>query len=161
MDLDLLATAVWECVPATPGAPDPFTAPAGRTGPVLSATVPGTAAQAWRDAGHDPATREFDADDWWFRTRFAAPTTAVGQAPLRLELAGLATMAEVRLNGRAVAAGTNMFLPVSIEVTELEPTNELVLRFSALDEIPTPVDHGRRGRWRGCDGPSCAGSGRH
>src|ERR1700690_1502334 len=47
----------------------------------MAASVPGTAAAALRDAGRwqhgDP--RDLDAEDWWFRTSFAARALAPGE----------------------------------------------------------------------------------
>ena len=63
--------------------------------------VPATAAASLRRAGAwslDGPTRDFDADDWWFRTRFAAQPPAAGEQ-LWLCFDGLATIAEVWLNG--------------------------------------------------------------
>ena len=65
------------------------------------AVVPGTAAGALRDAGV-AAGGDLDGQDWWFRTTFEAAPAAEGEAVV-LRLDGLATMAEVLLNGERIA----------------------------------------------------------
>src|SRR5947209_14001961 len=47
----------------------------------LAARVPGTAAGVLRDAGaYEPGdARDFDAEDWWFRTSFDAHAPAGGE----------------------------------------------------------------------------------
>lgn len=125
---DLLAGAAWECAP---GRPD-------RAGPDgiadlewIPAVVPGTAAAALRDLGAD-FERDFDAEEWWYRVRFAGPAR---DEPRRLELDGLATMADVWLNGVHLLRSENMFLSHRLALPELEPENELVIRFSALTSL--------------------------
>ena len=51
-----------------------------------------------RAAGVDLDGRDLDADDWWFRTPFDAEPPAAGEE-LALRLDGLATVADVFLNG--------------------------------------------------------------
>jgi beta-mannosidase len=130
MPADLLAGASWECRP-----PDE----AGW----LAASVPGTAAGALRSAGRwaVPDGRDFDAETWEFRCRFPG-------APGRwaLELDGLATLAEVRLNGELVLTSTSMFQPHRVEVAELAGDNVLELRFLPL--LPVVTARHPRARWR-------------
>ncbi len=107
----------------------------------IAAVVPGTAAQALRDAGRwslDRPTALHD-HDVWYRTRFAA------QGRRRLRFQGLATLAEVWLNGTRVLAGDNMFLTHEIEA-ELSGDNDLAIVFRSLDKALA----GRKGRarWR-------------
>src|SRR5262245_21980535 len=65
----------------------------------IPAAVPGTAAgalranRAWKHGVAD--TDVLDDRDWWFRCRFADP----GAGPWLLRLGGLATIADVWLNG--------------------------------------------------------------
>lgn len=116
----------------------------------IPARVPGTAAAALRDAGlWAPGDgSDLDAEDWWFRTRFdAAPATSGEEVLLRV--GGVATVADVFLNGTLVASGESMFEPHLVEVgTRLEEAgNELAIRCRAL----APLLAGRRrprARWR-------------
>src|SRR5258708_23345565 len=75
------------------------------------ATVPATAASALRAAGkwQIDDRRDFDATDWWWRGRL--PTEpAPGGAARWLRLGGLATLAEVWVDGRSVLSSRNMFV---------------------------------------------------
>src|SRR5437773_441186 len=67
------------------------------------ADVPGTVASALRQAGVDllGGGRDLDGSDWWFRTRFGRPPTGKAD-PLFLSFLGLATIADVWLNGAHV-----------------------------------------------------------
>src|SRR5262249_32069931 len=80
----------WEVCAAPPGAPRP-------DGGWIEATVPTTAAAGLRAAGLwslDAPPRRFDAEDWWWRCRFARP----GDGAWDLCLDGVATVATVWLN---------------------------------------------------------------
>ncbi len=77
---DLLRGVEWECASTPPGEaaePEALWKLPLRWVP---ATVPGTAAGAWRDAGLPELTSaELDGSDWWFRCRFggaSGPSTA-------------------------------------------------------------------------------------
>jgi beta-mannosidase len=107
------------------------------------AYVPGTAAGAL-DAS---AELDFDADDWWFRVRFAAAPAADGE-DVTLVVGGLATVAEVYLNGRRVLESESMYTAHELDVGALlRGDNELAICCRAL----TPRLRGRRkprARWR-------------
>jgi beta-mannosidase len=129
MPPDLLADAAWSCVATEP---DAVTTPGGLAPDGwLPASVPGTAAGALRDAGlwAVPDPRNFDAEDWWFRCRFSRPSSS---GPWLLRLEGLATIAEVWLNGALLGRSEGMFTPLRLEVTDLAGDNELAIRFLAL-----------------------------
>jgi beta-mannosidase len=154
-DPDLLESADWECT---------ATAPGEACGPCdleslplrwIPATVPGTAAGAIRDAGMpERSSAELDGEDWWFRCGFPAPVAegvAAGRADgavppdaWLLELAGLATIADVWLNGVHLVHSEEMFTTRRARITGLRPANELTIRFSALE----PVLSARRPRPR-------------
>lgn len=139
---DLLAGSRWECCPTKPAAaalPAELVASAGCWWPV---EIPGTAASALREAhGVDPDGWDYDDLDWWFRTRFAAPT---GSYLLRVE--GLATIGDVWLNGEHQLHSENMFRSYQELVTCRDGENELVVRCSALG---TALGRkARRPRWR-------------
>jgi beta-mannosidase len=96
-----------------------------------TAVVPGTVAQAVGPDDLD-AHADYDARDWWYRGAFSAPAAADG-ARVRLRFDGLATLAEVWLNGVRVLESNNMFLGTSVDVTDLlAARNELVIAFRSL-----------------------------
>ncbi len=105
------------------------------------AVVPGTAAGALRAAGlwSWDTPRRFDAEEWWWRTRFAGDRRAV------LGLDGLATLADVWLNGAPIVASDNMFRAHELPV-ELRGDNQLVIRCRALE--PHLAVKRPRPRWR-------------
>jgi beta-mannosidase len=106
------------------------------------ATVPGTAAASMRDAGLWDFSRphDFDAGDWWWRTRFNAEA---GQAVLGFD--GLATLAEVWLDGDLILTSDNMFRAHEVPVA-LHGGHELVIRCRAL--APELGKRRPRPRWR-------------
>ena len=113
------------------------------------ARVPGTVAGQLRDSGAwqpDAAAPRFDADEWWYRIRFAAEPVSQGER-VTLGFDGLATLAQVHLNGQLLFDSTNMFLEHRCAVgTLLRPENELMIRFSPLDAFLNIKR--RRPRWR-------------
>jgi beta-mannosidase len=134
----------WQAVATEPDAcPDP--GGIDRLG-WLAARVPGTAAGALRDAGIDPAG-DLDAQDWWFRTSFDDPGAQDGEQ-IVLRLDGIATVADVYLNGQRVLASDSMFAAHAIDVgARLRASNELAIRCRAL----SPLLRQRRkprARWR-------------
>lgn len=104
------------------------------------ARVPGTAAGAG-------GSGDLDAHDWWFRTRFAADPAGPGEE-LVLRLDGIATVAEVYLNGERVATGESMFTAYAVDVAErLSVENELAICCRSL--APLLRERRRpRARWR-------------
>lgn len=88
------------------------------------AIVPGTVAQAL--AVDLDAPGDLDARDWWYRCRFPG-----GGERERIVFEGLATIADVWLNGERVLQSRNMFLPQSVEVQVLAE-NELVVCFRSV-----------------------------
>ena len=94
------------------------------------ALVPGTVAAALHKDIDLPG--DYDADDWWYQMSFALPSRASRHC-LRLE--GLATLAEVWLNGTHILSSRNMFLAHRFDVTSLlREANELVICFRSLGE---------------------------
>jgi beta-mannosidase len=90
----------------------------------------------------DPAT--LDHFDHWYRCRFPAPERGTGRALLCFD--GLATIADVWLNGRHLLRSDSMFLAHACDVSALlRDDNELVLRFRAL--APVLRERRPRGRW--------------
>ncbi len=136
----------WECAATSPGvAADP--AQLGSADLAwIPAAVPGTAAGALRAhgawmAGTDDA-EILDGQDWWFRCRFADP----GAGLYTLHLGGLATLADVWLNGAHLLHSENMFLEHACEIDQLQPENELCIRFAALE--PELARKRPRPRWK-------------
>ncbi len=116
----------------------------------VAASVPGTAAGALRDAGlwDFGAERDFDAEDWWFRTEFEAAPAADGELVL-LRLDGVATVHEVFLNGERIGGGDSMFAAASIDVGAAlrEGANELAISCLALAPL-LGAKRKPRARWR-------------
>lgn len=139
----------WELACAAPGgAPDP-SALAHMNPGWRPAVVPGTVAAADLAAGTLPdlaRAPDYDATDWWYRTSFAAEPAVPGEVVV-LRFEGLATLAQVWLNGTLVAESDNMFREVVADVTaHLAPQNELLICFRSLK---AKLDQRRpRPRWR-------------
>jgi beta-mannosidase len=112
----------------------------------LACDGPMTAAAALRAAGQWDAerSRNFDADDWWYRCRF---TLSDEDSPVRLHFQGLATRADVWLNGTPILHSTSMFVAHTVDVGHLAGhEHELQLRFHALE--PLLSDSRPRPKWR-------------
>lgn len=117
----------------------------------LPACVPGTAAGVLRDAGRwrpgDLSDLDLDAEDWWWRTSFDAQPVAAGEE-VRLCLDGIATVAEVYLNGELALESDSMFAAHELDMAgRLRERNELAIRCRAL----APLLRERRkprARWR-------------
>jgi beta-mannosidase len=94
----------------------------------LPAPVPGTVAGALRAAGRwdDAAPPPLHVHDHWYRTTFA------GQGRKTLRFNGLATVAEVWLNGTLVLSTRHMFVAHEVEV-DLAGHNVLHICFRALE----------------------------
>jgi beta-mannosidase len=112
------------------------------------ARVPGTVAGALGaspDGGN--AAIDLDADDWWFRTRFDAEPAGAGERVV-LKLGGVATVADVYLNGELVLASESMFATHELDVGDsLRGANELAICCRALG--PRLRQRRRpRARWR-------------
>jgi beta-mannosidase len=117
----------------------------------IDADVPGTAAGALRNAGRwrlgEPY--DFDGEDWWFRTGFEAEPAQPGEE-VALGVDGIATVAEVYLNGELVLENESMFRARTVDVGERLRSgrpNELTIRCRAL--APLLAESRRpRARWR-------------
>lgn len=107
----------------------------------IPAPVPGTAAEALQAAGlwsaEDPAP--LHDRDVVYRTRLT------GHGPRILRFHGLATIAEVRLDGERILTSDSMYLAHEVPVT-LNGEAELSIRFHALH--PVLAAKKGRARWR-------------
>ncbi len=102
----------------------------------IAATVPGTVAAALDRAGKWNFDQPLDLDesDWWFRGEFAALPLADGHVA-QLCFDGLASLAEVWLNGERVLTTDNMFRSYRLRLPDgLRPSNELVIGFRSLHQ---------------------------
>ncbi|MDB5594357.1 MAG: glycoside hydrolase family 2 protein [Hyphomicrobiales bacterium] len=80
-----------------------------------------------------------DRHDFWYRT------TIHGKGPHRLVCDGLATIAEIFLDGHLVASSKSMFVPVEV-MLDLQSRHDLDICFRALGpQLDAP---GRRAKWR-------------
>ena len=138
-------TTGWEFARCSPGEhadPRGIESLAWRT-----AVVPGTVALALLNAGDPIHIQDLDAYDWWFRTRFEAPPST-GDEQLTLEFGGIATIADVFLDGRLLFHSESMFESYEHDVGEmLSNLNELTICCRAL--APELARRRRpRARWR-------------
>jgi beta-mannosidase len=116
----------------------------------VRAPLLGPAADVLRATGRwslDGSPRRFDAEDWWYRTEFTAPALEAGDE-FWLGFDGLATVADVWLNGQPVLHSSSMFVAHECNVGALLKAgpNKLVLRFHALDTLLAAKRP--RPRWR-------------
>ena len=123
----------WTLTVSAPGGPE--------SGEGIPAPVPGTAAQALQAAGlwsaDDPAP--LHDKDFAYRTRLS------GHGPHILRFHGLATLAEVRLDGECILTSDSMYLAHEVPIT-LNGEAELSVRFHALH--PVLAAKKGRARWR-------------
>lgn len=108
----------------------------------VAAAVPGTVAAALTQAGQfDPAApAPLQGRDWWYRCRLSEPA---GPAVLRLE--GLATLADVFLNGELVGRSESMYVGLDLAV-ELSGDDEVAICFRSLTDALAAK--GPRALWR-------------
>jgi len=135
-------SAGWSLVLTAAGAcasPDEITPTAN----FIPAPVPGTVAEALEDAGlfdrHAP--QPLDIQDAWYLCRLANSTPG----PAILRFAGLATMAEVYLNGERILSSESMFESHDVDIT-VTGDDRLAICFRAL--APHLQKTGPRARWR-------------
>jgi beta-mannosidase len=113
------------------------------------ARVPGTAACALKDSGdwRPGDSYDFDGEDWWFRTSFASRPPAPGEE-LVLCFDGIATVAEIDLNGERILESDSMFAPREVDVGALiGASNELTIHCRALAPL-LRQSRRPRARWR-------------
>ena len=101
----------------------------------IAAVVPGTVAAALRKTGVAvfDSNQDLDAADWWYVTTFSG-SDSIENNPAYLCFDGLATEAEVWLNGESILQADNMFRRFRVDVTgKLKPQNDLCIVFRSLN----------------------------
>lgn len=102
----------------------------------IAAHVPSTVASilAANDQWAFDQPPDIDSRDWWFQTNFQA-LPGGNQHPAQLAFEGLATLAEVWLNGELLLSSDNMFRKYCVDVSaRLRRDNELVIGFRSVTE---------------------------
>ena len=130
----------WRMFQSAPGLhADPSTIPDDADW--IDAKAPDTAAAALERAGRFDRAAPVDLDnfDHWWRCAFDAA------APQRLVMHGLATLAEVFVNGDKRATSESMFAPLTLELSEVGRV-QLDIAFRAMG--PRLAAKGPRARWR-------------
>jgi len=95
----------------------------------IPAKVPGTVASALREqkAWRMGDRARFDASEYWFRCFFDAETVEPGEE-IMLRIGGIATVAEVWLNGEEILKSSSMFVAHEVDVSALvRERNELLI----------------------------------
>ncbi len=144
----MVISMAWELAVLPPGSAIDSAALTGAAPEWLPAQVPGTAMSSLFAAGRADFSHlpNLDAQDVWYRCCFS---TYLPEPDTRqiLVFEGLATIAEVWLNGVRILESANMFLAHEVDVSaDLQATNELLIRFSSLHDalkVRRP-----RPRWR-------------
>jgi beta-mannosidase len=144
----------WQACATPPGAIEDPAALARANVAWIDAGAPTTAAAAARRAGAtlDGPARRFDGEDWWFRARLpripddepahSGPDTD----ELALVFEGLATVADVWLDGAPLLSSANMFVRQERVLDAAQAGGELVVRCRALDALL--ASKRPRPRWR-------------
>jgi beta-mannosidase len=117
----------------------------------IPASVPATVASLTNES-------EIEKFDWWYSTEFAAkdgglsnlhaPSAVLGGGKKHfLVFDGLATLAEIWLNGEKILNTENMFLQYKVDVTEkLKEKNQLVICFRSIHQ--TLEIQRKRPKWK-------------
>lgn len=108
-------------------------------------STPNTAAGALRDlkAWNWDSSVDFDGRDWWWRVQLIASHGVSGKVVLGFD--GLATLADVWIDGNHLLHSDNMFIAHEVPIG-LEATHELLIRCAAL--TPELAKKRPRPRWR-------------
>lgn len=126
----------WRCCAQPPGVISDPAQLASTQSEWFSASVPGTVASILA-ANHRwlfEQPQDIDASDWWFQTSFPA-NPQNERHPAQLHFEGLATLAEIWLNGELLLKTDNMFRSYCVDVSSrLRAHNELVIGFRSLTE---------------------------
>jgi beta-mannosidase len=121
----------WQLAATAPDACSDPTALAAADLHWRAAIVPGTVALSMGTTVDTAAAANFDTQDWWYRCSFPAAEIDTNSY---LFFEGLATLAEVWLNGTAILSARNMFTAHRAAVGSLlRADNELLICFRSLD----------------------------
>ncbi len=104
----------------------------------IDAIVPGTVASSLdaQDSSEYLPNTNHDDYDWWYQCEFEAPSSDYQSIVLQLD--GLATIAEVWLNGESIHTSSNMFRSFRLDVTSrLTSKNTLSIVFRSLSNALT------------------------
>ena len=130
-----LLLADWSVCATSPSNGPTSSPPPGLLWSPLPALAPVAAAlRALKQWSLDEPPRRFDAQDWWYRLTFDAP--CIDPACRKyLGFDGLATLAQVWLNGTPLLTSNNMFVSHVCDVSsQLKLVgNELLICFKSLD----------------------------
>lgn len=97
------------------------------------AVVPGTVAVSVGPHGDLDGHLDYDAFDWWYRCELPESVFAPSPGRVRLRFDGLATLAEVWLNGERILQSESMFCAHEVDVTDLvRGESQLLLCFRSL-----------------------------
>jgi beta-mannosidase len=135
-----IALERWEHLRAAPGSLVP-----GSLAPGSLATPADMPVEGWQPFtapglfGPDAEGRLAEVDDHWLRHRLEVPLTGY------LLLNGLASHADLFIDGVLMAQSRSMFMPLRLDVN-LPAGSEIMLRFHALDDAIKAAP--RRARWR-------------
>jgi beta-mannosidase len=129
----------WQCAALAPGEAGDPSRLEGSGARWFDAAVPGTAASALAaaKAWSEDESRDFDAQDWWFRCVLRPGQVPGGGARAVLRFDGLASLADVWIDGAHVLRSESMFLPAQVDATERlrgKDAVELAVRFGSLQE---------------------------
>ena len=98
----------------------------------IAGRVPGTVAQIFTDFSEHNNLDDFD---WWYQCSFDGVELLANQL-LFLRLEGLATLADVWINGRLILQSNNMFVANKVDITsELKDVNTVTICFRSLTEF--------------------------
>ncbi len=109
------------------------------TNRVKPAPVPGTVAMAQASDLSNPwqsidQLKHLDSKDWWYFTEFEV-SNSNKKAMQTLQFDGLATLAEVYLNGEKILEADNMFRGFSVDVSDLiNKKNQLAIVFRSQQQ---------------------------
>ncbi len=124
--------AGWEICQAPAGSTEP-PGPEARWRAIGEAQPVAAALAALGDWSLDGPARDFDAETWWYRLHFDAPAASGAVPRWVLGLDGLATLAEVVLNGRSLLHSRSMFRRHELALDALQAEgNLLMIRFDPL-----------------------------
>jgi beta-mannosidase len=130
----------WELAATEPGTAEvPDGLPQGLVW--VPAALPGTVAGALRDAGRPSSPQDLDRQDWWFRCSVAGRP-----GPQLVCFGGLATVADVWVNGAHVLRSSNMFRSWRVTVELPREHNDVHIRCAAL--LPHLAQRRPRPRWK-------------